>query len=89
MGVNPQRPNALIRPPLMASVTDSTGEAFDVISTALVIIEEPVNSSSIIFKTSTTSCWACKSKERPSLIKTSFRELRKKDGSIGDFAECN
>ena len=51
---------------------------------ALVIIEGPVNSSSIISKTSTTSCWACKSKERPSLKKTSFRDLRKKDGSIGD-----
>ena len=55
---------------------------------ALVIIEGPVNSSSIISKTSTTSCWACKSKEWPSLKKTSFRDSRKKDGSIGDLVEC-
>ena len=66
----------------MASVTDSTGKA-------LVIMEGPVNCCSRVSKTSTTSCWACKSKERPSLMKTSFRDLRKKDGSIGDFAECN
>ena len=72
----------------MASVKDSTGEAFDVIS-SLVIIEGPVNSSTRISKTSATSCWAFKSKEQPSLMKKSFRDLRKKDGSIGDFAECN
>ena len=68
----------------MTSVTDGAGEVF----AALVMIEGPVNSSSRISKTSTTSCWACKSKERPSLMKTSFRDLRKKDGLIGDFAEC-
>ena len=56
---------------------------------ALVIIEGPVNSFSRISKTLTTSCWACKSKGQPSLRKTSFRDLRKKDGSIGDSAECN
>ena len=49
---------------------------------ALVIIEGPVNSSSRISKTSTTSCWESQSKERPSLMKTSFRDLRKKDGLI-------
>ena len=52
---------------------------------ALVIIEGPVNFSSRISKTSTTFCWACTSKERPSLMKTSFRDLSKKDGSIGDL----
>ena len=34
----------------MASVTDGTGEAFDVISCALIIIDRPVNSSSRISK---------------------------------------
>ena len=53
-------------------------------------MERLVNSSRRIPKTSSTSCWAYKSNtERPTLMKGSFRDLRKKDGSIGDFAECN
>ena len=64
----------------MTSVADDTVEAF----------EGPVNSSKTISKTLTTPFWACKSKEeQPTLMKASFRELRKKDRSIGDFAKCN
>ena len=41
-----------------------------------MIIEGPVNSSSRISKTSTTSCWACKSKEeQPYLMKAAFRDI--------------
>ena len=42
---------------------------------ALLTIEGPVNSPRRISKTSTTSCWACKSKEEPpTLLKVSFRD---------------
>ena len=60
------------------------------LSAALVTTEGPVNSSRRISETSSTSSWACKSKEeRPTLMKVSFRDVRKKDGSIEDLAECN
>ena len=66
-------------------MTDETGEAF----ATLVTIEGPVNSFRLISKTS-TSCWECESKEeQPTLMKATFRDFTKKDGSIGDFAECN
>ena len=50
-------------------------------------IERPVNSYRTISKISTTPCWVCKSKEEQyTLMKASFKDLRKKDGSIRDFA---
>ena len=57
---------------------------------ALVTIEGPVNSSRRISKSLATSLWACKPKEeQPTSMKSSFRDFRKKDGSIGDFPGCN
>ena len=73
----------------MASVTDGAGATLDDISCTSKN-RRAVNTSNRISRTSTTSCWACKSKEeQPSLMKASFRDLRKNDGSIWDFAECN